>query len=69
MSHGAVNSEYLVPLSPRFDTVGWLTRNLTTPASLTRSPQISLPYLTSEQAPWRVSLIGLNGCPKGYRYA
>ena len=29
-SHGAVNCEHLVPLSPRFDTVGWLTRELTT---------------------------------------
>ncbi|MGB5712245.1 MAG: amidase family protein, partial [Waterburya sp.] len=29
-SHGAVSCEHLVPLSPRFDTVGWLTRDLTT---------------------------------------
>ena len=29
-SHGVVSCEHLVPLSPRFDTVGWLTRDLTT---------------------------------------
>ena len=27
-SHGAVSCQHLVPLSPRFDTVGWLTSNL-----------------------------------------
>ena len=27
-SHGAVSCEHLIPLSPRFDTVGWLTSNL-----------------------------------------
>ena len=29
-SHGEVNCDLLIPLSPRFDTVGWLTRDLTT---------------------------------------
>ena len=29
-SHGAVNCEELIPLAPRFDTVGWLTRDLGT---------------------------------------
>lgn len=37
---------------------------LTAPAGLTRAPQISLPYLTSEQAPWGVSLIGGYGCDR-----
>jgi aspartyl-tRNA(Asn)/glutamyl-tRNA(Gln) amidotransferase subunit A len=27
-SHGAVSCQHLIPLSPRFDTVGWLTDNL-----------------------------------------
>lgn len=36
--------------------------SLTAPAGLTRSPQISLPYLTSEQAPWGVSLVAHHGC-------
>ena len=27
-SHGAVSCEHIIPLSPRFDTVGWLTSNL-----------------------------------------
>ena len=27
-SHGAISCEHLIPLSPRFDTVGWLTSNL-----------------------------------------
>lgn len=27
-SHGMVSCEHLIPLSPRFDTVGWLTSNL-----------------------------------------
>ncbi len=35
---------------------------LTAPAGLTRAPQISLPYLTSEQAPWGVSLVARFGC-------
>ncbi|MEL6439818.1 MAG: amidase [Cyanobacteria bacterium J06621_8] len=39
-SHGAVDCEHLVPLSPRFDTVGWLTRDL---ATLNRVAQILLP--------------------------
>ena len=35
---------------------------LTAPAGLTRAPQISLPYLTDQQAPWGVSLLGVHGC-------
>lgn len=34
---------------------------LTIPASLTGSPQISLPYFSSEQAPWGVSLMTNSG--------
>ena len=34
---------------------------LTAPAGLTRAPQISLPYLKSEQAPWGVSLLSCHG--------
>ena len=37
---------------------------LTIPASLTKAPQISLPYLSSEQAPWGVSLMSLSGCDR-----
>lgn len=29
-SHGAVDSQHLIPLAPRFDTVGWMTRDLST---------------------------------------
>lgn len=29
-SHGVVSSKHLIPLSPRFDTVGWMTRDLPT---------------------------------------
>ncbi|MEL6928925.1 MAG: amidase [Cyanobacteria bacterium J06600_6] len=29
-SHGVVSCEHLIPLAPRFDTVGWMTRNLAT---------------------------------------
>lgn len=35
---------------------------MTAPAGLTRAPQISLPYLTDEQAPWGISLIARSGC-------
>ena len=35
---------------------------LTALAGLTKAPQISLPYLTSEQAPWGVSLLARYGC-------
>ncbi|NJO99016.1 MAG: amidase [Pleurocapsa sp. CRU_1_2] len=34
---------------------------LTTPASLTNAPQISLPYLSSDRAPWGVSLTTYSG--------
>ncbi|MEO0836065.1 MAG: amidase [Cyanobacteria bacterium J06642_3] len=37
---------------------------LTAPASLTRAPQISLPYLTADQAPWGVSLLARSGCDR-----
>ena len=39
-----------------------LLMGLTAPAGLTRAPQISLPYLISEQAPWGVSLVARHGC-------
>ena len=29
-SHGAISLKHLIPLSPRFDTVGWMTRDLPT---------------------------------------
>ena len=31
---------------------------LTAPAGLTRAPQITLPYLSEQQAPWGISLLG-----------
>ena len=37
---------------------------LTAPAGLTGAPQINLPYLTSEQAPWGVSLLASSGCDR-----
>ncbi len=37
---------------------------LTAPAGLTKAPQISLPYLSSETAPWGVSLMALSGCDR-----
>ena len=37
---------------------------LTAPAGLTKSPQINLPYLKSEQAPWGVSLLARSGCDR-----
>lgn len=37
---------------------------LTAPAGLTRAPQISLPYLSREQAPWGVSLLARNNCDR-----
>lgn len=37
---------------------------LTSPAGLTKSPQINLPYLESEQAPWGVSLLARSGCDR-----
>ena len=39
-SHGMVSCKHLVPLSPRFDTVGWLTRDL---ATMERVAQVLLP--------------------------
>ncbi|WP_019508229.1 amidase [Pleurocapsa sp. PCC 7319] len=37
---------------------------LTAPAGLTESPQINLPYLESEQAPWGVSLLARSSCDR-----
>ncbi|MGD1918269.1 MAG: amidase [Pleurocapsa sp.] len=37
---------------------------ITAPAGLTGAPQISLPYLNSEQAPWGVSLLACSGCDR-----
>lgn len=37
---------------------------LTAPAGLTGAPQINLPYLSSEQAPWGVSLLASSGCDR-----
>ena len=37
---------------------------MTAPAGLTSAPQISLPYLHSEQAPWGVSLLARSGCDR-----
>ncbi|MEM6612516.1 MAG: amidase [Cyanobacteria bacterium P01_C01_bin.72] len=39
-SHGLVNCDCLIPLSPRFDTVGWLARDLVT---LRRAGEVLLP--------------------------
>ena len=37
---------------------------LTAPAGLTGAPQINLPYLQSEQAPWGVSLLASSACDR-----
>ena len=37
---------------------------LTAPAGLTSAPQISLPYLNSENAPWGISLMAYSGCDR-----
>ena len=37
---------------------------LTAPAGLTSAPQINLPYLKSENAPWGVSLLARSGCDR-----
>ncbi len=38
--------------------------NLTAPAGLTRAPQISLPYLNIDRAPWGMSLLARSGCDR-----
>ena len=71
----SVNHVLLMPTTPgaaplldtsASDLAVYRTRlmGLTAPAALTRSPQISLPYLTSESAPWGVSLIARSGCDR-----
>ncbi|NQX13537.1 DUF3225 domain-containing protein [Microbacteriaceae bacterium VKM Ac-2855] len=47
-SHGAVSVEGLLPLAPSFDTVGWLTRDASTLASVAAA---SLPEDTAAPAP------------------
>lgn len=39
-SHGVVNSDRLIPLAPRFDTVGWMTRDFST---MMRTADVLLP--------------------------
>ncbi|MEM7761877.1 MAG: amidase family protein, partial [Cyanobacteria bacterium P01_A01_bin.40] len=52
--------------TPQSELAAYRTRllGLTAPAGLTRAPQISLPYLTAENAPWGVSLIARSGCDR-----
>ena len=38
--------------------------NLTAPAGLTGAPQISLPYLNIDRAPWGMSLLARSGCDR-----
>ena len=38
--------------------------DLTAPAGLTRAPQISLPYLNIDRAPWGISLLARNNCDR-----
>ena len=45
-SHGLISCEHLIPLSPRFDTVGWLARDL---ATISKAADVLLPTQTSYQ--------------------
>ena len=45
-SHGVVSCEHLIPLSPRFDTVGWLARDLTT---IRQAAEVLIPATASHQ--------------------
>jgi len=47
-SHGLISSEQMVPLAPRFDTVGWLARDAST---LARVGEVLLPDSLSRQFP------------------
>ena len=44
-SHGVISCEHLIPLAPRFDTVGWLTRDFPT---MMRVAEVLLPPRTGE---------------------
>lgn len=47
-THGAISSEHMVPLAPCFDTVGWITRDLTLMQQVT---SVLMPEMTcSEKA-------------------
>ena len=43
-SHGAISTEHLIPLAPRFDTVGWMTRDFST---MMRVAKVLLPSIES----------------------
>ena len=45
-SHGLISCQHLVPLSPRFDTVGWLARDL---ATIEKAADVLLPPQPSEE--------------------
>ena len=45
-SHGLVSCEHLIPLSPRFDTVGWLARDL---ATISKAADVLLPTQSSDR--------------------
>ncbi|MEO0926268.1 MAG: amidase [Cyanobacteria bacterium J06643_13] len=57
-SHGLVNCDRLIPLSPRFDTVGWLARDL---ATIRQGGDILLPT-TAKSSLSHLVVADIEGC-------
>lgn len=61
-THGRISMTGLKPLAPRFDTVGWMTRDL---ATLTQVSEVLMPAATATRLPARIILLVPEGLAAG----
>ncbi|MEP4556116.1 amidase family protein [Cobetia amphilecti] len=61
-THGRISMTGLKPLAPRFDTVGWMTRDL---ATLTQVSEVLMPATTATRLPARIILLVPEGLAAG----
>ena len=61
-THGRISMTGLKPLAPRFDTVGWMTRDL---ATLTQVSEVLIPETTATRLPARIILLVPEGLAAG----
>jgi aspartyl-tRNA(Asn)/glutamyl-tRNA(Gln) amidotransferase subunit A len=61
-THGRIEMSGLKPLAPRFDTIGWMTRDL---ATLTQVSEVLMPPTTATRLPARLILLVPEGLAAG----
>ncbi|WP_405280055.1 amidase family protein [Cobetia sp. Ld8] len=61
-THGRISMTGLKPLAPRFDTIGWMTRDL---ATLTQVSEVLMPETTATRLPARIILLVPEGLTAG----